>query len=65
MCTSACTTALYAYRSGVASACGSYMITDPFDGSLYPGPYLSFFSYVPAMTTSSSNDCRGHCVSGL
>ncbi|KAJ7864947.1 hypothetical protein B0H14DRAFT_3862329 [Mycena olivaceomarginata] len=36
MCTSACTTALYAYRSGVASACGSYMITDPFDGSLYP-----------------------------
>ncbi|KAF8214912.1 hypothetical protein K438DRAFT_1659741 [Mycena galopus ATCC 62051] len=58
MCTSACTTALYAYRSGVASACGSYMITDPFDGSLYPAT-LAADTVLADYNTACERDSSG------
>lgn len=58
MCTDACTQSLNAYRASVASACGTYMITDPFDSSLYP-PTLAADTILSNYNTACEKDGTG------
>ncbi|KAJ7677757.1 hypothetical protein DFH06DRAFT_560014 [Mycena polygramma] len=64
MCTSACTAALNTYRSAVAKACGSYMITDPFDSSLYP-PTLAADTVLADYNTACERDTSGSYCSSI
>ncbi|KZV96691.1 hypothetical protein EXIGLDRAFT_747489 [Exidia glandulosa HHB12029] len=63
MCTDACSHALNSYRAGVASACGTYVITDSSDGSLYP-PTTAADAILASYNTACERDASGaYCAS--